>query len=522
MQHKKISQPLINGNISLGRIAFHGAFWNISITVINKVITTIGQILIAWFLVPGDLGLVAMAASINSIAAIFTANGLDDLLIQRHSKYNKDAPQIFWISICLNLFALMFVLLLTVLVTKHYGDVRIANLMLIQAISWPFSSISLVLVPKLRNQLRFKSLAIMNLGEGFIFTGSCVFFAAIGFGSYAMVWPIFIRTLFSALMSWWLVKKLPINPPDTKKWLQYLKPGSLLILGNFISIITVQLPIFIIGNMLNENFTGIFSWGYLVSSQLVFLLAINLRGIFTPLFSKLNKSIKRRSKVIVKSLHILMTLVVPICVTQAFLATPMIKMLFPVRWFPAIPVIIWLSLGFVLQPVAVIAFSAFIAMGKNKTYFSTTLIQAGLISFGVYLGCIEKDVEKIAKGAALGMALCLPMYYLTLGKIVGARTILKTLKPVIISALAGIPAYIVLLISNENNSNLIYFETATLYAVLLVVFSLCFDKDEMMHLYKVEIINIVNRMRKKNNMSWSDYRSNVRNVNGNNDLEGLK
>jgi len=53
-----------------------GAQWTILFSILNKVVTFFAQIAIAWFIVPEEMGLVAICTSIATIGQIFTASGL--------------------------------------------------------------------------------------------------------------------------------------------------------------------------------------------------------------------------------------------------------------------------------------------------------------------------------------------------------------------------------------------------------------------------------------------------------------
>ncbi len=437
-----------NGRQSMGGHAVRGAFWTVGMSLGNKVITLVGQVALAWFLLPRDMGVVAMAASVIAWATFFTASGIDDLLVQRHDTYDRDAPQILWISLGFNFLALGVAAALTPFASRHFGDARVGKLMLIQAASWPLTTITLVLRPKLANLLRFRAIALTQFGQGIVFTCSAVVLASFGWGPYSLVWPIFIAAGFTALMLLLLLGgRLPLERPRPSRWGSYLAPGMMLMVGNFVSIMAVQVPNFIVGSFLDERRTGLYAWGYLVASQAAFLLVHNLRGLFTPLFSKLKDDAARLAEAVAKSAYLITAIVAPICLLQAFFAKPLISELFPDRWFRAADVVFWLSLGFGAQPVALIAQSALVASGRFAQALRLAVVQAGLIAVGVALGCLQVSVqggvERAAMGAALGSALGLPFYLWVLRRELACpwSRLLDTLKAVALAALAFLAPY---------------------------------------------------------------------------------
>jgi O-antigen/teichoic acid export membrane protein len=315
--------------------------------------------------------------------------------------------------------------------------------MLIQALSWPVSTIYLVLRPKLANHLRFKAIALTQLGQGIVFTASEVLLAALGWGPYALVWPIFFQACFLAGAFWILAGGLRLSRPRPAAWPAYLAPGLLLMVGNFVSIMTIQVPNFIVGSFLDEARTGLYAEGYVIASQAIFLLVLNLRGLFMPLFSKLKSEPARLAEAASKSVYALTAAVAPICVLQAFLARPLIDTFLPSRWAGTEGVVFWLSLGFMAQPAALIAQSALIAGGSFGTALGLALLQALLIALGVAWGCAQGDIYSVALGAAFAGALGLPinLWVLRARAACPWPRLLDTVKAVAYSGLAFLPSY---------------------------------------------------------------------------------
>ncbi|HTA16408.1 MAG TPA: oligosaccharide flippase family protein, partial [bacterium] len=260
---------------------------------------------------------------------------------------------------------------------------------------------------------------------------------------YALVWPILLQACFLAGAYWFLSGgRLPLARPRPASWPSYLAPGLLLMIGNFVAIITVQVPNFIVGTFLDEGRTGLYAQGYVVASQAIFLLVLNLRGLFMPLFSKLKSEPERLAEAVSKSVYSVTAVVAPICVLQTFLARPLIGIFFPPRWAGSEVVVFWLSIGFVAQPAALIAQASLIAVGKFGGALRLALLQALLIALGVAWGCHQGDIESVAVGAALAGALGLPINLgaLHAGVACPWPRLADTAKAILYSGLAFLPS----------------------------------------------------------------------------------
>jgi O-antigen/teichoic acid export membrane protein len=465
-------------NQGLRMVAMHGVLWNVFLAAINKVVTTVGQIVLAWYLLPQDFGLVAIASSVIALATIFTASGIDDLLVQRHRSYEQDAPQIFWISLGFNIFALGVVFCLLPIAQYHFKDARVGLLMVIMAGSWPISTLPLIMIPKLRNTHRFRDIAVLNLFEGSVFTGSAVILAYLGAGPYALALPIFIRVLFSSIAVWWLLGGLKFQVPRPSTWLSYLAPGTMLMAGNFVAVMIIQFPNLIVGSLLDSRLTGLFSWGTLVASQAIFLLVMNLRGLFTPLFSKMHGQPERFSEAVARSLFVITALVVPICLLQAFFAGPLLETYFPKRWLEAAPVISIMSIGFMVQPVVLISQAALVAAANFGKVLLLSTIQLILVGMGVFCGGKCNQIIGAAFGYAGAMFLCLPfcLWVLSKGLAFNAGKFSRSLRSVIGSIAAFLPVIIFNFLNGGRFGLMSASAEVVLYGLSILAFYNYFEK----------------------------------------------
>jgi O-antigen/teichoic acid export membrane protein len=152
--------------------------------------------------------------------------------------------------------------------------------------------------------------------------------------------------------------------------------------------------LFVIGMRCNPAVVGFYSWGFALSSQAIFLLGINLQRVFFPVFSKLNHNSDRQSEAFFKACKILLMAIVPVCALQIVLARPVIELLFRDRWLPAVPVVQWLSMGMMTQPLTILGTALLLARGQ---YRLVTLLAAAIalaITAGALLGtCFGREAE---------------------------------------------------------------------------------------------------------------------------------
>jgi PST family polysaccharide transporter len=202
------------------------------------------------------------------------------------------------------------------------------------------------------------------------------------------------------LIVWFRGKKIKWTGPRWDKIWTLVKPTFSLSLSGLLVALRGQVPILVCGLTLSPEETGYFSWGFLVASQSVFLLATNLREVLLPAFAKLQNDPGRRVRAALKAAHVMTSLLCVACGAQALLAGPLIKIFVPEKWVPAIPIVLLSSLGLVFQGLWISGTTWLNAQGRYRLLLNLnaqqTILVAGLTWLGVTLGGL--------KGAALGCA----------------------------------------------------------------------------------------------------------------------
>jgi PST family polysaccharide transporter len=112
--------------------------------------------------------------------------------------------------------------------------------------------------------------------------------------------------------------------------------------------------------------TGLFSWGNQVASQAILLLVTNLRGIFFPTLMKLNADPTRQRAAILRTAKFLTFATVCLCLLQAALTPYLIPVIFGDRWTPAVPVVIWLSVGLSTSHLDLLVTALLAAHERNR------------------------------------------------------------------------------------------------------------------------------------------------------------
>lgn len=388
---------------SLRDKVIHGAFWTVLCSLVGKGVTFAGQIALAWFLVPEDFGLVALAGSITGMAGLLSAGSLQNVLIQQGRRFRELAGHVFWLGFTLHGVAGLAVMALAPLAGAVLHESRVVPLILVGALSVPLASLNYVYSAKLYIDLRFRTVTAIQLGEGILQTALAVLLAGLGWGPYAIVLPQVVVRLYSALACRCAAGPVAVGTPVPGRWRPLIQPGCWLMLSFFLSGFQMNAVFLVLGVYLDATATGLVSWGYQVASQAVFLLVINLRQILVPTLVHLNAQPERQRAAFFRAAKVMTAVAIPVCLVQAVLAPVLVPWFFGGRWSGAVPVIVWLSLALTTTPLNLLASSLLIGKSRNRAAALLAGAQTALVVVAAAAGAGAGSYRQVTCGVAVAL-----------------------------------------------------------------------------------------------------------------------
>ncbi len=381
---------------TVGAHAASGAFWTVLLSALNKCLAMGSQLVLAYILLPADFGLVAMALSVTSLIAITNGTTLKSVLMQRMDRFEQYAPHAFWLALALNLGGALLLAILALIAGMVFKESRVVPLVLIFALAVPFQALPTIYAAALARQLRFREIAIINLGAGIIQNTSSVILAWLGFGAYSLIIPLVIMAFYMAIAYRFTAGKIQVGLPQVRQWGELRRSVSWLMVITGLAALQASGASLVISLIHDSKVTGYFYWGFIVSNQLVFLLATNLQQVMLAVLAKLNSDNDRQSAAATKAIQTLTILLAPVCLLQVVLAGPLIGFVFNDRWQPAVPVVEFISIALVTQPLNMLSASLLTARGKFRRLAGTTAVMTALLLISAAIGSVLGEQREAA------------------------------------------------------------------------------------------------------------------------------
>jgi len=389
----------------VGSWAARGALVMVLFSVLGKTAALGSQIALAWFLLPRELGVAAVAFSIMNVAAICSGANLRHLLVQRHEHFHREAGQVFWLALMINLAGGLMLALAAGRIAVWFQEPCLAPLLWVVALALPILSLTTIYGAALYAGLKFRTVAMIFCAQGILQNGGAVCLAMLGFGALSLVLPLIPAYAVSVVLFRRAAGSVTIGWPDFRTWPAFLKTAIWLMLSSLFIALQNYGANFVVGLLQDARVTGLFFWGFTLSFQVAVLLAGNLQGVLFPALTKLTHDVRRLGDGFDKACQTMMLAVAPVCALQIVLAPTMIGWVFHERWEPAAPVVQWLTLGTLTQPLGVMAASLYLARGQFRRLAALTGGFAAVVVLAAIAGATLGGETSIAAwvGGALGV-----------------------------------------------------------------------------------------------------------------------
>ena len=418
-----------------------GFVWSFLQVVLSKISGIVGQVCLAYFLVPDDMGMVSLAITVSAFAGLMQKFGLRDVLIHRQAKFHLWQNSAFWLSIVIGVLSAVFMLLAAPLAAYFYEQPKLIGLIGVLALFVMFDSASSVPAAKLQSQMQFRLIATVNTVVAFFGVLLSVALAYYGFGPYSIVLPQPIMALAKCLIFFFKTKVRIRRDFEVRRWRYLAGTASILLLTYVVVTITSHGGYLIIGWLYGTHVVGMYYFAFNLSTQAFSLLAMNLAIVLFPALQRLHQQPQRQIEAFHRAACSLVAIGLPICFLQAAAADSLIYLLFEPKWYPAIPLLQILSIGITFRIIVLPVTSLLKSQGRFWTLFIFFAINAFMyvvmVTFGANLA------ENIGASIAVAIySVMLGFGALAIGMWPSGKSIRQAFQVFIAPLVAGIAAFV--------------------------------------------------------------------------------
>jgi PST family polysaccharide transporter len=331
-------------------------------------LSLVSTMILARLLNPADFGLVALVTTAANFFQAFKDAGLSLATVQRDKITHAQVSNLFWMNVVVSASCAMFLAALAPVLAWFYREPRLIGIALPLSATFLISGTAVQHQALLRRQMRFKAMAVIDLGSmaAGVLAGSLMAFW--GFAYWSLVGSSLITETSALVLTWSISTWRPQLPTRRSGTGPLLSFGAARTAGTFIAMVTTRTDTLLVGRFYGAESVGLYTraGALLINPLRTFMMPIN--SAITPTLSRLQSQPQRYRatflrffEVIVLGSFLFTGLLLP-------LAGPLTVVLLGPKWEQAASIFAGFALAAVGIPPAQAAAWLFTTQGEAGIY----------------------------------------------------------------------------------------------------------------------------------------------------------
>jgi PST family polysaccharide transporter len=426
--------------LGTGTLVAMGTFWSVLQTLATKVVTLVGQLVLAWILVPQEFGQIALAYTVTAFVSLLVNPGIDVILVRRGRRFGLWATPAFYFSMATGLVGSLVILATAPIVAHAYGVPQLKGLLTILAVACPLGSLLLVPTAKLRSEMRFKLLAAVNLFQSLLQMALTLAFAAAGFGVYSFVLPMPVVYLAVGAILWLTARPGVRAKHPFGHWRHLIGDSSYIFGQRLLLTIVQQGDYIILGALYGDFAVGPYFFAYGLATQAIRLTAGSLQLVLMAGLARMPAFSQQQAQAALRATKAIALFGMPLCAIQAAVAEPFLRAIYQDKWIAAVPLVQLISVGMAFDVASWPAGSLMQSRGQFRFMFLWSSVSAPTFIVAVLLGAFFAASVGVAVAVCLFFAITSPLlgFLAFQGSGIGGREMAETyLRPAFVSLISA-------------------------------------------------------------------------------------
>jgi PST family polysaccharide transporter len=408
--------------------------------ILKFLISTASTIVVARLLLPQDYGLVGMVVVLISFLGLFQYLGLPAATVKWKELSHAQVSTLFWVNVALSTVIMLAVLGSAPFLAWFYNEPRLVGIASGYAVVIFLTGLSIQHMAILTRQMRFGTIAAIDIGAVSIGLGAALLAAWYGAGYWALVINQLVFALATIAGAWSTCKwrpGLPVRGSGVRSMLTY---GGNLTGYSFATFFAQNMDNALIGKFWGAYQLGIYSRAYQMMVMPLGQINTPLATVAVPALSRLVDSPERYRTAYLRILEKIAMLTMPGVAFMIVTSDWLMLLLLGPKWRDAGPIFMLLGMAAIVQPASKTGLWLFITQGRSREMFKW-----GIIGSTIGVGSIVAGLPWGATGVAASYGitdLCLttPLLFWYIGRKgpVCTRDLTRTIGPILFASVCSL------------------------------------------------------------------------------------
>lgn len=320
--------------MSLKSKSFSAVRWTSFAALFRSGLQFLQLVILARLLVPEDFGLMAIVGSIVAILRLFSDLGLGKAIIHHSEITPGQLSSLYWLNLMAALLLMVAMAVAAPLTGHLYGEPRLMPILCIAGTVFPLGAIGHQFRMLAEKELRFSTLAGMEIYSGLIGFAAAIAVALTGGGVWAIVTGMLVGAACSSILSWWLLSAdwRPAWHLRIAECRQFLHFGGYTMGESLANIVRMQSDVFIAGLLFGPAALGLYSLPRDLCLRIAFIINPIITRVGFPVMAKAQHDTDRLKFIYLQTLRMTASVNFPIFLALLVFAEEVVVLLFGERW----------------------------------------------------------------------------------------------------------------------------------------------------------------------------------------------
>lgn len=352
-----------------------GILWNFSEQLIRRGIGLVTTLLLAYFLTPNAYGLMAMIAVFIAIASSLMESGFRQALIRLKEVTQDDLNTAFYSNLMLGALAYLLLYFAAPHIAIFYNEPQLINLIQVLGLVILINSFEVIQVAIFHRQMNFKAQLMIGLPAALISACMAIGLAYWGVGVWALVAQMLISALITVILLWWISEWRPTKSFSLSSFSSMYNFSYKLFLSSLLDTVFRNLYIIVIAKLFSTSIAGLYFFAEKIRELILNQLVSAIQNVTYPALASIQDDNVRLKAGYRKVISITTFLLFPTLTLLAALAQPLFSLLFPEKWWPAVPYFQLLCLAGLLYPLHSINLNILKVKGRSDLFLYLEIIK---------------------------------------------------------------------------------------------------------------------------------------------------
>ena len=387
---------------SIKQQALSGIKWNSIAKITTDILSVVQLMIVARYIDKADFGTMSIIHVVLGMVGMFTDLGMYAAMMHKQNITNDQYNSLYWFNWILNASIFVLVCLAAYPVAMFYNDVNLTHLICLAAFGILLAPLGKIFHTIKQKNLEFSFISkVAIIGNAIVFVAT-VAFCLLGWGIYALIFPVLIRGIFTAIVfSIAGRKQFQVQFHfDMTEIKDFFKIGIYDTGAQLMDYISYKIDVILVGRLFGLEVLGLYNMGKELALKTMKMINPIINSVATPILAKLQNEPDKIKLNYSRILSFVGFINIPILIALSIFSEEVVSVFFSEKYANAATFVRILAFWGIFASIGNPAGNLVVAKGRTDLSFKWTIVRFTCAPLAIYIASFF-NVEAVAYSQVL-------------------------------------------------------------------------------------------------------------------------